>query len=49
MNFPIDFVVTWVDGSDPIWRKKKSRYDGSVDTSKKKHEFRKSVQRLGHL
>ena len=35
MNFPIDFVVTWVDGSDPIWRKKKSRYDGSVDTSKK--------------
>lgn len=24
MNFPIDFVVTWVDGSDPIWREKKA-------------------------
>ncbi len=23
MNFPIDFVVTWVDGSDPNWKAKK--------------------------
>ena len=30
MNFPIDFVVTWVDGNDPIWQKKKSQYEGST-------------------
>lgn len=30
----IDFVVTWVDGSDPAWRNKKAQFDGSVDTSK---------------
>lgn len=39
MNFPIDFVVTWVDGSDPIWREKKAKYSETVDTSKKKYEF----------
>lgn len=26
MNFPIDFVVTWVDDSDVNWRKKKNEY-----------------------
>ena len=30
----IDFVVTWVDGNDPVWQEKKSSYDGSVNTSK---------------
>jgi len=25
-NFPIDFVVSWVDGSDPKWLRKKSKY-----------------------
>ena len=25
-NYPIDFVVTWVDSSDPVWRKKKQKY-----------------------
>ena len=47
MNFPIDFVVTWVDGSDPIWRKKKSRYDGSVDTSKKSMNSEKAYRDWG--
>ncbi|WP_349548942.1 Stealth CR1 domain-containing protein [Leuconostoc mesenteroides] len=27
-EFPIDFVITWVDGSDPVWREKKERYQG---------------------
>lgn len=33
MDFPIDFVVTWVDGSDPDWRAKKSKYDSALTTS----------------
>lgn len=31
MNNQIDFVVTWVDGSDPSWLKKKAQYDESLD------------------
>lgn len=27
----IDFVMIWVDGNDPAWRKEKSLYDGSND------------------
>ena len=34
MGEKIDFVVTWVDGSDPSWRAKKAQYDGSVNTLK---------------
>lgn len=30
----IDFVVTWVDGNDPVWRDKKAQYDGAINTSK---------------
>lgn len=26
MNNNIDFVVTWVDGNDPLWRKERARY-----------------------
>ena len=26
MTVPIDFVVTWVDDTDPVWREKKARY-----------------------
>ncbi len=25
-NYPIDFVIPWVDGSDPEWRKKRNHY-----------------------
>lgn len=25
-NMPIDFVVPWVDGSDPVWQAKKEKY-----------------------
>lgn len=27
-NFPIDFVITWVDQTDPEWRKKYQQYAG---------------------
>ncbi|MBQ0083933.1 MAG: Stealth CR1 domain-containing protein [Clostridiales bacterium] len=29
-NFPIDFVLMWVDGNDAEWKKLKSQYDGGV-------------------
>lgn len=25
-NYPIDFVITWVDGSDPRWREERNRF-----------------------
>jgi len=33
MNGPIDFVMIWVDGNDPEWRREKSKYDGKVITA----------------
>ena len=29
MNHPIDFVVPWVDDTDPIWKAKKAQYTGA--------------------
>ena len=29
-NYPIDFVITWVDGSDPVWQAEKAKYKGTV-------------------
>ncbi len=29
MNGPIDFVVPWVDDTDPVWRAKKAHYTGT--------------------
>lgn len=29
-TYPIDFVVTWVDDTDPVWREKKMKYTGAV-------------------
>ena len=32
LEFPIDFVVTWVDGADPKWLKKRNIFeDGNMD------------------
>lgn len=28
MTVPIDFVITWVDDTDPVWKAKKASYDG---------------------
>lgn len=27
-NYPIDFVITWVDGNDPKWQEEKAKYKG---------------------
>ena len=27
-NFPIDFIITWVDGNDPEWQAEKAQYKG---------------------
>lgn len=32
MDFPIDFVVDWVDGSDPKWISKRSQYQKNKNT-----------------
>lgn len=31
MNFPIDFVIDWVDGSDPNWVSTRAKYRKDVD------------------
>lgn len=37
MTEPIDFVVTWVDGSDPAWREEKERYEKQFGLACDKH------------
>ena len=29
-KYPIDFVVTWVDGNDPVWQAEKAKYQVNV-------------------
>jgi len=31
MSEGIDFVVTWVDGADPVWRRDKQQYSGEIN------------------
>ena len=31
MNYPIDAVITWVDGDDPVHRAKRARYTDGVE------------------
>ena len=33
-NIEIDFVITWVDGDDPAWRKEKAAYSGQKVSEK---------------
>ena len=33
-NYPIDFIITWVDGSDPEWQEEKNRYKGITGDSR---------------
>lgn len=35
-TIPIDFVVTWVDGSDPAWLSERMRYAEAGDSSKER-------------
>ena len=39
MNDKIDFVIAWVDGSDPEWLKEKNKY------SKEKVDISNSINR----
>ena len=43
----IDFVVTWVDGGDPVWQAKKAKYSETVDTSKKSMNSVKAYREWG--
>ena len=36
----IDFVLTWVDGGDPIWQKEKSKYSSEKDYGNKAAHYR---------
>lgn len=35
IDYPIDFVVTWVDSSDAEWRKEKEKYFGCIEEQEK--------------
>ena len=38
-NIPeIDFVITWVDGNDPVWQKQKMEYSGQPDLLQKQDD-----------
>ncbi|MFW4406572.1 stealth family protein [Lactiplantibacillus paraplantarum] len=39
VGFPIDFVVTWVDGNDAMWRQKKAKYEIGENESRKNDEI----------
>lgn len=43
----IDFVLPWVDGSDPIWQKSKDQYDSSI--SKEHNAIVSNYRDLGTL
>lgn len=29
-DYPVDFVVTWVDGNDPVWQAERNKYSGEA-------------------
>ena len=39
-NYPIDFVVTWVDGNDPVWQAEKAKYSLSKNADNRNVRFR---------
>ena len=39
-DYKIDFVIAWVDGSDPEWRKQKSEYSGEPDFDSRESRYR---------
>lgn len=43
----IDFVVTWVDGSDPVWQKKKNRFLGLPDVDTQGMNSEKAYREWG--
>lgn len=45
-NTPIDLVLPWVDGNDPLWRKEKNKYDGVGDVPGVRYESWDNLQYL---
>ena len=39
VSFPIDFVVTWVNGNDAVWQQKKAKYEIGESESRKSDEI----------
>lgn len=39
-SYPIDFVVTWVDGNDPVWQAEKAKYSSSKNADNRNVRFR---------
>lgn len=37
-DMPVDVVLLWVDGADPLWQKKKAQYKGNAFSSYVKHD-----------
>ena len=47
MNFKVDFVVTWVDGSDPKWIAEKNKYSLSAGSDRKSMNSKKAFREWG--
>ena len=39
-DYPIDFVVTWVDGNDPVWQAEKAKYSPDKNADNRNVRFR---------
>ena len=39
-KYKIDFVIAWVDGNDPEWRKQKNEYNPSKQTDNSNIRYR---------
>ena len=39
-NLDIDFVLLWVDSTDPLWQEKRNKYAGDTEFTYRKSEFR---------
>jgi len=39
-DYPIDIVITWVDGSDPVWLAEKQKYSPGIDTDARPERYR---------
>lgn len=44
MNDPIDVILPWVDGNDPLWRAEKNKYDTAHDVPEVRYESWDNLQ-----
>ena len=40
IGYPIDFVITWVDGQDDVWRKQKASYSHTEEEDDSEERYR---------